>query len=185
MNSIMQMAFPFVIIAFVLYRRVKRSIGFQRFSSKRLKFRIVIFSIIGVILLAVSIIHPILILADVVGITAGAVLSYYAIRHFIYEWRDELLYTRTHIYIESTVLILFLGRVLYRVLAVFMISKNLVVVQGDNQMAQYTRDPYTVGIFCVILTYYIIYNYFLIRKGKALSLEKTQAIDLIPASSQL
>lgn len=185
MNSIMQIALPFVIIAFVLYRRVKRSIGFQRFSSKRLKFRTVLFAIVGVILLAVSIIHPILILADVVGITAGAVLAYYAIRHFIYEWRDEVLYSRTHIYIESTVLILFLGRVLYRVLAVFMISKNIEVVQGDNQMTQYTRDPYTVGIFCVILTYYLIYNYFLIRKGKALVNEKEQATNIFPASSQL
>ena len=72
MNSIMQVALPFVIIAFVLYRRVKRSIGFQRYSPKRLKFRIVLFAIVGVILLAVSIIHPILIIADVIGIAAGA-----------------------------------------------------------------------------------------------------------------
>jgi hypothetical protein len=185
MDSIMQIALPFVIIAFVLYRRVKRSIGFQRFSPKGLKFRIVLFAFVGVILLAVSIIHPILIVADVVGIAAGAVLAYYAIRHFIYEWRDELLYSRTHIYIESTVLILFLGRVLYRVLSIFMISKNLEVVQGDNQMAQYTRDPYTVGIFCVIITYYIIYNYFLIRKGKALLIEKQEAAIAFPANSQL
>jgi hypothetical protein len=176
MNSLMQIALPFVIIAFVLYRRVKRSIGFQRFSPKRLKFRIVLFAIVGVILLAVSLIHPILIIADVVGIAAGAVLAYYAIRHFIYEWRDEFLYSRTHIYIESTVLILFLGRVLYRVLAVFTMSQNLVVVQGDNQMTPYTRDPYTVGIFCVILTYYIIYNSFLIRKGEALLIEKRRIL---------
>jgi hypothetical protein len=171
MGSIIQVALPFVLIAFVLYRRVKRSIGFQKYSIKGMKIRRVIFVIVGLILLAVGFIHPILFLADAVGIVGGCVLAYYAIRHFVYEWRGELLYTRTHIYIEAAVLILFLGRVLYRVLTVAMLTKSTGAAD-DNQMAQYARDPITVAIFFVIIAYYLIYYSFLIRKGEALIVEK-------------
>jgi hypothetical protein len=172
MGSIIQVALPFVLIAFVLYRRVKSSIGFQRFSSKGMKIRRVIFVIVGLILLAVGFIHPILFLADAVGIAGGSVLAYYAIRHFVNEWRGELLYTRTHIYIEAAVLTLFLGRVLYRVLTVVMLAKSTGAAVDNNQMAQYTRDPVTVATFFVIIAYYLIYYSFLIRKGKALLAEK-------------
>jgi hypothetical protein len=172
MDSIIQVALPFILIAFVLYRRVKKSIGFQRFSPKGMRVRSVIFGVLGLILLAVGFIHPILFLADAVGIAAGGVLGYYAIRHFVYEWRAEFLYTRTHIFIESTVLILFLGRVLYRVLAVVMLTKQSGAATDANQMTQYTRDPATAAIFFIIIAYYLIYYSYLIRKGKSLLVEK-------------
>jgi hypothetical protein len=172
MNTLTNVALPFVLIAFVLYRRVKRSIGFQKFSPNRMKFRLAAFGLVGLIIMLVGLLHPILFLADGVGIAVGVVLAYYAIRHFVYEWRDELLYTRTHIYIEATVLALFLGRVLYRILIVVMVAKASGTASGDNPSIQYVRDPYTVAIFFVIITYYFIYYAFLIRKGTALLEEK-------------
>jgi len=78
----------------------------------------------------------------------------------------------THIYIEATVLTLFLARVFYRVLMVFMAAKNLIAVSGDDQTIQYIRDPYTVAIFFVLIAYYIIYYSFLIRKGNQLLAKK-------------
>jgi hypothetical protein len=172
MQSMFQIAIPFLFIAFMIYRRVKRSIGFQPFSPKRMRFRTVLFGILGIFILSVGFIHPILFLADGVGIAVGAVLAFYAIRHFVYEWRGELLYTRTHIIIEATVLTLFLGRVLYRVLTVIMLSKNSDAPSDPQQMSQFTKDPFTVAIFLIIVIYYIAYYSFLIRKGKVLLAEK-------------
>jgi hypothetical protein len=172
MQSMFQIAIPFLFIAFMIYRRVKKSIGFQPFSPKRMRFRTVLFGILGIFILSVGFIHPILFLADGVGIAVGAVLAFYAIRHFVYEWRGELLYTRTHIIIEATVLTLFLGRVLYRVLTVIMLSKNSAAPSDPQQMSQFTKDPYTVAIFLIIVIYYIAYYSFLIRKGKVLLAEK-------------
>ena len=69
-------------------------------------------------------------------------------------------------------LTLFLGRVLYRILMVFMTAKNLTAVSGDDQTSPYIRDPYTVAIFFVLIAYYIIYYSFLIRKGNQLLAKK-------------
>jgi hypothetical protein len=172
MQAIMQVAIPFILIGFLMYRRVRRSIGFQKFSPKRMRFRTILFGILGLLIMTMGFIHPILFLADGVGIAIGIVLSIYAMRHFIYEWREGILFTRTHIVIESTVLILFLGRVLYRILSVFVLAKQTGAVTDNNQMAQYARDPLTVGVFCVIIVYYIVYYTFLIQKGKTLLTEK-------------
>jgi hypothetical protein len=78
-QSLSNVILPFIVIAFFLYRRVKRSIGFQKFSPKRMTFRIILFSLIGFIILMFGVLHPILFLADVVGIAVGAVLAYYLI----------------------------------------------------------------------------------------------------------
>ncbi|MDB5056520.1 MAG: hypothetical protein JWM44_4570 [Bacilli bacterium] len=172
MQSFIQIAIPFVLISFLIYRRVKRSIGFQRFSPKRMQFRIILFGILGLVMLALGFLHPILFLADGIGITCGAVLAFYAIRHSVFEWRDTILYSRTHVVIESTVIILFLGRVLYRILFVFNGVKNTAAASDPNQMQQYTKDPFTVAIFLVIVAYYMAYYTFVIRKGKSLIVEK-------------
>jgi hypothetical protein len=171
-QSLTNVILPFILIAFLMYRRVKRSIGFQKYSPKRMMFRIVFFSLVGFIILLAGVVHPILFLADVVGLAVGSVLAYYAIRHFVYEWRGELLFTRTHIYIEATVLTLFLGRVLYRILTMVMTVRDLQPISNDNQTSQYIKDPYTVAIFFVIIAYYILYYSFLIRKANALLAEK-------------
>jgi hypothetical protein len=172
MQAIFQIAIPFLLLAFMLYRRVKRSIGFQPYSPKRMRFRTVLFGVLGLFILSVGFIHPILFLADGVGIAVGAVLAFYAIRHFVYEWRGDLLFTRTHIIIEAAVLTLFLGRVLYRVLTVIMLSKNSGAQSDPQQMSQFTKDPFTVAIFLVIVIYYIVYYSFLLRRGKVLLAEK-------------
>jgi hypothetical protein len=172
MSTIIQFAIPFLLIVFMIYRRVKRSIGFQKFSPKRMRFRTVLFGILGLFILSIGFVHPILFLADGVGIAVGAVLAFYAIRHFMYEWRGEDLYTRTHIIIEATVLTLFLGRVLYRVVTLIMLSKNSGAPSDPQQMNQFTKDPFTAAIFLVIVIYYMAYYSFLIRKGKGLLAEK-------------
>ena len=74
-QSLTSVVLPFLLIAFFMYRRVKRSIGFQVYSPKRMTFRMVFFGLVGFIILLFGILHPILFLTDVVGIAVGGRIS--------------------------------------------------------------------------------------------------------------
>ncbi|MBS4174558.1 sporulation protein [Bacillus sp. FJAT-49736] len=155
------------IIALILYRRIKRSIGFQPFKRSRLTTRIVIFSIITVLLLGTSALHPISYLYDLLGIILGSILVMYAMKHSTFEMRNTTLYYRTHIWIESLVLFIFLSRFAYRI--VFMLQMTSNVNMNDPQNTQYyAKDPLTMGVFFLLAAYYIGFYSFVIKRGTSL-----------------
>ena len=172
MNSIVHYIYPIALIAFILYRRIKRSLGFQPFKRSRLTTRIVIFSIIVVLLLATSALHPISYIYDLVGIILGSILVIYAMKHSTFEMRNNALFYRTHIWIESIVLFLFLSRFAYRI--VFMIQMSSQANMNDPQNMQYFgKDPLTLGVFFLLATYYIGFYIFVINRGTSMLTKET------------
>jgi len=164
MNDIGHFIIPLILVLFIVYRRVKRSIGFQRFHPRRLKFRIGIFTVIGLLLLCVGFVHPILYVADALGLICGTALVLLAIRHLKFEQRGQDLYYRTHIGIETTVVALFIARLAYRLLFVFS-AEQTATVSDQSQLQQYGGDPWTSAIFFILITYYISFYLFLLQKG--------------------
>ncbi|WP_367015735.1 sporulation protein [Priestia koreensis] len=154
--------YSFVIIAFILYRRIKRSIGFQLFKTRRLFIRAILFSVIAVLLLINSAVHPISYLYDAIGIVGGIILLSYAQKHSQLEMRENLLYYRTHIWIESIVLLLFLSRFLYRFIQIMKIDPETQASYGKH----FASDPLTMIVFFLLATYYIGYNLYIYGKGK-------------------
>ncbi|MBP1990887.1 DUF1453 family protein [Paenibacillus eucommiae] len=154
--------FTALLIGFIVYRRTKRSIGFQKLSRRRLLFRTLFFGILGLLILALGILHPIYFVADGIGLAAGAALGFVAIRHTRFEKREQGWYYRTHLWIEVTVLVLFLGRIAYRL--IFLLGST---EPGSINMAdpsQFTKDPLTAGVFFVIVSYYVLYFCYLLRE---------------------
>lgn len=164
MNHFGQIAIPVAVIALVLYRRIRRTIGFQLFSARRLRFRLVLFAVIGVLLLATGIAHPIRYLADAGGIAIGTILAYFAIRHSEFERRGKELYFRTHIGIQTAVVALFIGRIAYRLL--FFAPAGQTAAANQDPMQQFTKDPWTAAVFFILVAYYIGYYSFLLRQEK-------------------
>lgn len=80
------------LIAFGIYRRVKRTIGFQKLNRKRLIFRTTIFGVLGCVFLYAGLLHPIHFIADAIGLAVGLILSYYAIKHIQFE-KEKMLGT--------------------------------------------------------------------------------------------
>ncbi|MGO0059166.1 hypothetical protein ACTID9_03980 [Brevibacillus fluminis] len=175
MHNLGQFAFPALLIIFILYRRIKRSVGFQKFAPRRMRFRMVIFAIIGLLLLVAGYVHPILYLADAAGIACGILLAFFAVRHCTFEWRGPDLYHRTHIGIEMAVLALFLGRIAFRFAFMFSPAGQAALANDPTQMQQYSRDPWTAFVFFILVAYYIWYYRFLLKEGTArLGSEKTE-----------
>jgi hypothetical protein len=151
-----------LLIGFIVYRRTKRTIGFQRLSRKRLMFRIIIFGILGLLILGFGFIHPISFVYDAIGLAGGIVLGIIAIRHTRFEKREEAWFYRTHLWVEITVLVLFLSRIAYRMLVIFTAAGSNNVNTADP--SQFTKDPLTAGIFFVIVSYYVLFFGYLLRE---------------------
>ena len=151
--------FPILLFGFLIYRRIQKTIGFQKYTSSRLIFRIVLFSIVAVVILAFTVRNPMSVLADLAGVLLGISLVYFAIKNTIFEKRDDGLYYRTHIWIELTVLFLFFARLIYRV---YKRSAHMDDAQAINDL----RTPITSVIFFIICTYYIGYFIFILRQAK-------------------
>ncbi|MDF2963836.1 MAG: hypothetical protein K0S39_5571, partial [Paenibacillus sp.] len=128
------------LIAFMLYRRFKRSVGFQKLTRSRLIFRSVMFTLLGCVFLYLGMLHPINFVADAAGLAAGLVLSYYAVKHLRFEKRPDGWYYRTHIGIEVTVLVIFMSRIGYRLVAVYLQDPG-VQATPVNPMQDIAKDP--------------------------------------------
>ncbi|SDM54557.1 hypothetical protein SAMN04488137_0675 [Fictibacillus solisalsi] len=169
---IQQMAIPLLIMVFVVYRRVRQTIGFQFFKPRRLIFRMIVFSLIIIGFLANAALHPRTLFYAVPGLCLGIVLVHNAARHSTFQWKNNELHYRTHKWIEATVLILFLGRFLYRYL--FLItSTNWQSLESFQYGQHFTRDPLTAFVFFVLGTYYIGFNAYILKKGKELQKEES------------
>jgi hypothetical protein len=173
MNAISHYAFPILIIGWVMYRRTKRSIGFQKLAARRMKVRLGFFAFAALLLLLLAVAHPVMFIGYAAGIAGGLVLSHYAARHFLTERRADGLYYRTHIWIESTVLALFLGRIAYRIIEMAAMPE----MTADTAMdpGAMAKDPLTGGILFVIISYYFAYYLFVMRRAKQLETGTTGA----------
>ncbi|MEC0232438.1 hypothetical protein [Paenibacillus alba] len=166
MQDWLHYAIPFVIIGFFIYRRTKRTIGFQKLSRGRLKFRLILFSILGLFIFLLGFIHPIHFIGYIIGLAAGAALGLTAIRHTRFEHRLDGWYYRTHLWVEIAVLVLFLGRVVYRVAFISLATNATANPSSINpvDLTQFSKDPLTAGVFFIIVSYYVLFISYLLRE---------------------
>lgn len=162
---------PFLIFGFFIYRRAKRTIGFQKLSRGRLTFRLSLFGLLGVIIFILGFVHPIHFIGYLIGLAGGALLGRTAIRHTRFEHRTDGWYYRTHLWVEVTVLVLFLGRIAYRYAAIAIITgtgSGSATTFSWADFSQFTKDPVTAGVFFIIVSYYVLFFGYLLREGSKL-----------------
>ncbi|RDI45788.1 hypothetical protein [Falsibacillus pallidus] len=176
MQNIFQFIVPAAIIGFVLYRRIRRSIGFQLYKQRRLIVRMSIFSILLVLILGLSFSHPINLLYDFLGAAAGSLILMYAIRKSLFEMKEDGLYYRTHIWIESFILFVFLSRFIYRFTNWGSISQAAADAGNnpDQVNIAFTSDPISRAVFFLLAVYYIGFYFYVWKKGKVL-LQETES----------
>jgi hypothetical protein len=155
---------PVLLVGYLIYRRVQRTIGLQKYTSSRLIFRIVLFSLVAAMILAVNALQPMALISDGVGIILGVTLVYFAAKNTIFENRADGLYYRTHIWVELTVLCLFFSRLIYRFYTMSQVMQN-----ADERMQNRMddlRNPLTSGVFFIICAYYVGYFLFILKHAK-------------------
>ncbi|GEO24596.1 hypothetical protein AAC03nite_03810 [Alicyclobacillus acidoterrestris] len=159
-----------LLILFIFYRRIRRNIGFQVLRTRQMMTRSIIFMVIGVLLLAATIVHPICYISDAIGICIGLVLAFFAIRTTQFQYQNERWTYRPNVWVGSIVIVMFLARIVY---AFYYAYHTAAVHPGaGSPVAQnpYIGDPWTSGIIFILFAYYPCYFLFLVRKEKHLEL---------------
>ncbi|MBU5245434.1 kinase [Bacillus halotolerans] len=161
MHLTLQSVYPVVIIVFFLYKKIKRSIGYQPLKPRWLFTRMILFSMFAFGLTIFSLIHPFLYRYFIIGILGGCLLVFFARKNLSFEKRRGKIYFRTHIWVELILLTLFLSRFLYRVTELYLAAPDLHSLGSYSQSIG--TDPFTIGVCFLIAVYYIGFSSTVIK----------------------
>lgn len=165
-----------LLVLFGIYRRTRRSIGFQRFVKGRMLTRMILFIIIGIMFLMAGVRYPLGYTFDAGGMVLGGILAYYAIRTTSFEWRKDAWFYRPNPWIGVLLVVLFVGRLAFRMYYVYALLGSGVAANGaaakQSQLAAYSNDPITAIFLFTLITYYLAYYTFLIRRARHLDIKE-------------
>jgi hypothetical protein len=164
-----------VLLAWALYRRVRRNFGRQALQTRRLQLRAGIFAVLGVVVLVSSLPNQALLAAALGGMACGTLLGYFGLRHTRFEVTPQGRFYTPHTYIGLLLMALFLGRVVFRLLSVYLGPQADALPRG-NPFEGYQRSPLTLAIFGILIAYYVAFNLGVLRKTRQLSNAQTAEV---------
>jgi hypothetical protein len=188
MHSTSSQIVPFVFAALVvwsIYRRLRRSFGKQRLRPVQMGVRIGLFVLIGGLLLP-SVIHSSVYLASLEsllgGLLAGVALAVWGASRTRYLREQGQLFYVAHTYSGLAVSLLFIGRLVYRFVQVYSLQSAAqgggaaaTAAGGPNPgfaLASMVSTPLTLGLFYVLVGYYVCYYSVVLWKSKHLTAEE-------------
>jgi len=184
---------PFLIAAlavFIIYRRLRRSFGQQQLRRVRMQARIVLLLIIGCLLLPVAWRSAEFLSAVLAGVAAGVALALWGAARTRFLKIDDTLYYVPHTYTGIAVSLLFLGRFVYRFVQVYGGAHVTQAAGADPAgpafaSASMLRSPLTVGLFFVLMGYYVCYYSMVLWKSKRVIADEVGSGPRLSARAEL
>jgi hypothetical protein len=158
---------PYLITALVVwavYRRMRRSFGRQRVQDTRMWVRIGLLTLVAGIIVVTTARNVDVLGAMAAGIACGAALGYVGLKYTKFEITPQGRFYTPHAYIGLVVTALFLGRLLYRFLGVY--NGGAQAAGGQDLAAMYAHSPLLVGVFGVLVGYYVLYYLGVLQRTK-------------------
>jgi hypothetical protein len=139
------------LIAWSVYRRVRRNIGRQPLRPRRSVVSLVILSLVSVLLFVVALHGARLLLGIGGGLALGVLLGFVGLRLTKFDTTAEGHFYTPDARIGVALSLLFVGRMLYR----FWVLRDVADAAGQPQLLQ---SPLTFFIFGLLAGYYIVYH---------------------------
>jgi hypothetical protein len=151
------------LVAFMLYRRLRRTFGRQLVAPRRMALRMVLLCVVCVLLLVRSPVTTISLGATATGLVLGVALAMVGLMHTKVEATAESKYYTPNKWIGLAVTALFLGRLAGRL---FTVSERATqVASGVSPYAGIQQSPLTLGLFFLLAGYYVTYYAGVLRKA--------------------
>lgn len=151
------------LVIWVLYRRVRRTIGRQALNPRRLQLRSASLAILAC-LFAWNAVHDVtLIGALLLGMLAGAGLGQLGLRHTQFEFSATGHFYTPHTYIGVGVTAVLIARLIYRFMAIH--PGAATVHAHEDPLA--SRSPLTLAIFGLLVGYYLFYYIGLLSRARS------------------
>jgi hypothetical protein len=177
LSHIIEGAFLFGLVLFFIYRRFRRLFGRQKLNRGYMIFRVVLLCIVGALLLIPTIFSKELALVTLVGVAIGIGLAIWAAKHTRFERQDGELYYIPHTYAGMVVSALFLGRIVYKIVAVSKSKLGVATMDATPSMSDFGgfsglyHNPITRLVFFILIGYYVYYYLYVLRESKHLKPE--------------
>jgi hypothetical protein len=139
-------------LAWRVYRRVRRNIGRQPMQPRRMRLRIVFFGLLSVLLAGVALVTPITLTGLASGFILGVLLAVIGVRHTRFEVTPEGRFYTPNSYIGGVISVLLVGRLVYRLLALYGDPHALGLPEHGI-----FKSPLTFLMFGLLAGYYIAY----------------------------
>lgn len=154
------------------YSRIRRMVGRQRLSKVRPWITVCVFLPLVLLLAFSSIARPESLLGIGGGLVVGIGLGVYSLRKTRFENTPQGLFYTPSAHVGIAVSLLFVGRLLYRLIQMYAIS-GASAPRGDPNL-QYATTPLTMLIFGVLAGYYVTYAIGLLRWKASIKTEAAQ-----------
>jgi hypothetical protein len=166
-----------LLVVFLIYRRLRRSFGQQPLRPLRMRVRIVLLLVIGCLLLPAAFRSAAFMSAVLLGTAAGVALAMWGVARTRFLRVANQLYYVPHTYTGIAVSLLFLGRLVYRLVQVYgnMHAPHPTGADAASQAFAPTsmlQSPLTVGLFFVLMGYYVCYYSMVLWKSKRVVAEE-------------
>lgn len=145
-----------IVVLFLLYRRIRRSIGRQPLRRSVMQFRLLLLVVVAGMLILSPTMTPAGREAAAVGALAGAALAAFSLRHTKFESTGGGQFYTPHLYIGLAVIVLLLARIGYRLLQVYG-SAGTASPADPNVVPVAVSTPLTFGFLFATLGYYACY----------------------------
>jgi hypothetical protein len=139
------------LIAWRVYRRIRRNIGRQKLQPRRTVVRLVLFGVFSLFIIFAGFQNPRLLVGYAAGIVGGAALGFVGLKLTRFETTEEGHFYTPDTRIGVAISLLLAGRIIYRI-AVLNSSVGL-----DSSHPPPMNSPLTFLIIGLTFGYYIVY----------------------------
>lgn len=172
-QHLIQSLIPIALVAFFMYRRVRRNFGRQKLRPGYLKFRMWVLGILGVLLLIPTFFSQELALMTLIGAAIGVGLGLWAAKHTKFLREDGALYYIPHSYTGVVVTALFVGRLVYKIFVMsnMMGGATMDMTPGMGDFGGFSsiyHNPVTRLVFFILVGYYMYYYWYVLHESKNL-----------------
>jgi hypothetical protein len=168
------------LIVFVVYRRFRRNFGQQPLRPVRMQIRIGILLLVGAILVPAALRSAAFLFAMLAGVMLGVALAVWGGSRTRFLRTENQLYYVPHTYTGIAVSLLFLGRLVYRLIQVYANAHAARAAATDPGAqaflsANMLTSPLTLSLFFVLMGYYVCYYSIVLWKSKRVVPEEIAA----------